>query len=351
MSARTYYWIPADRLREVLQPEPATLLLLSIVGAWLIYRFFLRQLSPERHLRLRRLFRNLVLHTAIAGLWLTAFWVGEGVLSGMRWYRIVPLVGLGALLWWSLVLLKLFRIVVFEYLFFSNMRTGVPVLIVNLLSLVLSLAIGSWILASVFEVHLAPLLATSAVFSIVLGLALQDTLGNLVAGLALQIDKPYGIGDWIEVADPTSGQRFTGQIKEISWRAVAMVSFTEEIIIIPNRQMAQAEVFNYSGRDRPFLRGLFYRIPYGQPIGRVREILLASLEGIPGVRPNPPPRVLFLESTENGMMFKLIYSLQDFGAQYVVADQINSTAMEKMAEAGIPIAAQRIEVVDQRAKG
>ena len=92
------------------------------------------------------------------------------------------------------------------------MRAGVPVLLVNLFSLLLSAVIGFWMMTGIFEFNLAPLLATSAVFSIVLGLALQDTLGNLFAGVALQLDKPYEMGAAIEVT--TSSQKWVGQVRK-----------------------------------------------------------------------------------------------------------------------------------------
>lgn len=337
-------WIPADRLAVVLQPEPAVLILLSIVAAWIGYKTLLRGLSSERHLRLRGLFRNVGWHTLASIAFLALYWALDNHLEGSYWVRVVPNIGLIALIWWSIVLIKIFRVFVFEYLFFTNMRAGVPVLIVNLLTLLLSCLVAAGILAGIFNFHLAPLLATSAVFSIVLGLALQDTLGNLVAGVALQFDKPYSIGDWIEVSNPANSQKTIGQVREISWRAVNLISFTEETITIPNRVVAQAEISNFSGRDRPFLRGQFYKIPYGHSLEKVRPLLLGALESIPGVRKVPVPIVLFLESNESWMLLKLIYSLHDFGAQFTVADQVNSSVIARLTEAGIPIASHRIEM-------
>ena len=339
-------WIPIERIKSALQPEPAFLILSLVATSWLLYRFLLKEISPERHKNLRKLFRNLLLHALMASAMLSAYWMLDNVLQpGERWFRMVPNVGLIALVWNAIVFVKVFRIMVFEYLFFMNMRTGVPVLIVNLLTLLLSLLLVAWILAGVFNFHLAPLLATSAIFSIVVGLALQDTLGNLVAGVALQLDKPYSIGDWIEVSNGMT--KYVGQVREISWRAVNLIGFTEETITIPNRVVAQAEVSNWSGKDRPFLRSQIYRIPYGQPLSKVREILLTTVAEVPGVRKIPAPLVLFLESTESWMQIKLVYSLQDYGGQYLMADQINTKVIEALAMGGVSLASQRLELVQK----
>ena len=120
---------------------------------------------------------------------------------------------------------------------------------------------ATWIGAEIFNIRLTPILATSAIFSLVLGLALQDTLGNLFAGVALQFDKPYEIGDWIEIQ--SSGQKWIGQVYEISWRATVLIASTEESITVPNRIVAQAQIANYSTKYRPITRSQLFRLPFG----------------------------------------------------------------------------------------
>jgi small-conductance mechanosensitive channel len=253
-----------------------------------------------------------------------------------------PTIGLSTLIWASIVFVKSCRILAFEYLFLLNMRAGVPLLLVNLLSLLLSVVLGGWILKSVFEFDLEPILATSAIFSVVLGLALQDTLGNLFAGVALQLDKPYELGDWVEVAN--GSQKWIGQVQEISWRATNLIAFTDEIITIPNRVMAQAEISNFSGKMRPFIRGHVFRIPFGFPAQQVRDTLLSALDSITSIRRDPAPVAFILDHTDSWVTFKLVYYIDDFGAQYRIGDQVIAAAMERLAEAGIPLASQRMAV-------
>ena len=104
--------------------------------------------------------------------------------------RVIAYLELGALIWSAIVFIKVTRILVFEYLYLSHMTVEFPLLLVNMFTLLLSIAVATWFAAEIFGVRLTPLLATSAVFSLVLGLALQDTLGNLFSGIALQFDPP-----------------------------------------------------------------------------------------------------------------------------------------------------------------
>lgn len=337
-------WIPIERIESVVQLEPALVILGLAVLSWLIYRIFLRSLSQERHQNLKRHFLNLLGHTMVAAGVFAGYLALERVEVSSEWTtRLIPYVGFVALLWGSVVFVKTARILAFEYLFIGHMRVGVPLLLVNLFTLLMSMVIAGWMATEVFGVRLTPLLATSAIFSIVLGLAMQDTLGNLFAGVALQFDKPYEIGDWIEVQ--SGGQRWTGQVYEISWRATALFSFTDEVITIPNRAMAQAEVSNFSTRHRPIVLSQAYRLPYGCSVHKVKELLLQSLDQVASLRKSPQPIVLVSETTESWITFKLIYFIDNFGAQYLVADQVNCAVLEAFKNAGIRLASPRLQVL------
>src|SRR5687768_13158370 len=82
------------------------------------------------------------------------------------------------------------------------------------------------------------LLTTSAVGAVVVGFALQDTLGNAFAGLALQSEKPFHIGNWIRVAD------FEGRVAEVTWRATKLRTKTGNFVIVPNNVVAQHAIVN-----------------------------------------------------------------------------------------------------------
>jgi small-conductance mechanosensitive channel len=173
-------------------------------------------------------------------------------------------------------------------------------------------------------------------------LALQDTLGNLFAGVALQFDKPYEIGDWIEIQN--DGQKWVGQVEEISWRATVMISFTEELITIPNRMLAQSQVSNFSARHSPVIRSQVYRLPFGADREKVKGLLREAALACQGVAKSPGPVVFITESTESWLSFKLIYYVHQFGRQYAIADEINERCLAALEGAQIRLATNRITV-------
>lgn len=338
--------ISFQRIDAFVQPEPALVILGFAIGAWVIYKLLLRDVSTDRHLRMRGYFSDLIFHLFVGGGLYAAYWGithGESFAAGVPWTsKLASWIGLATLLSGAVIAVKSWRILIFEYLVFGRMKAGVPVLLVNLFTLLATLGLTGWILSAVFAIRLAPILATSAVFSLVVGLALQDTLGNLFSGVALQMDKPYEIGDWIEVNDGAT--KWVGQVDEITWRATVLIGFTDEALTIPNRVMGQAKIANYSAKSRPFVRSQTFRIPYGAPIDLVKRLLIEIASKTSGVLETPAPFALISEAQESWISVRLIYFLDRFGQQYLVADQILTAALERFREEGIRLAAPRIVV-------
>ncbi len=338
-------WIPLDKIETFIQFEP----LLVIVGlaalSWFFYRLFLKNLNEERHRSLQAGFQNLAIHVAILLILTSTFFsiqhFGDPNLVSAK---INGYIGLFALFSGALVFIKTWRLLAFEYLFFGHMKVGVPVLLVNLFTLLLSIVLYSWIASEIFSVRVTPLLATSAVFSLVLGLALQDTLGNLFAGIALQLDKPYEIGDWVEIQ--TAGSRWIGMVNEISWRATVLIGVGRETLVIPNRVAAQAEILNFAAKQRPFFRRDAFKLPHDADFEVASKALIDATVGIDGIVDDPAPIVLLVEITESWMLVRLVYSLVDYGKQWVVTSLVQKQALKNLAQVGIKPAMQKVEIHD-----
>jgi small-conductance mechanosensitive channel len=337
-------WIPYERVEKLVQLEPALVVLGLSLGAWLIYRILLRSVSEERHRAFRSLFRNLVMHVTL-GTGLFSIYYGLQLLAAgsSTLERVTAYIGLLTILSGCTVFIKVSRILVYQYLVLGHMRVAVPILLVNLFTFLLAVGLSAWLATELLEIKIAPLLATSAVFSLVLGLALQDTLGNLFAGVALQFDKPYEIGDWVEIQ--SGAQKWVGQVDEISWRATVLIGLSDETMTIPNRVIAQAEVSNFSTRHRPLIRSQSFRIPHEAAVKPVKETLVRGAMTVPMIRKNPPPFVIVSETTESWTVYKLVYCIDNYGSQWLIGDQVISAAIEELRKTGLSIAAERLLVL------
>lgn len=289
--------------------------------AWVFYRFFLKEISSQRHENLKNRFRSLFLLYFLFLLMSLVYW-------GFRTSLVEHQELQKAFAYWALVsvyveaffLIRLAQVGLYLYLFFSHLSVGVPRLIANSFTLVFATFVLAWLTSEVFGFNITHLLATSAIFSVVLGLALQDTMGNFFSGIAMQMDRPFGIGDWVEIH--SGQQKWTGQIQEVNWRATLLLGFGDELISIPNKTMAQSQVLILShsaGTARCFQA---FRLQHSEDIPRVKEKILEVFYRHPGILQTPAPRALVLEVNESWVMLKVFYTLREYGTKYRLGDQL-----------------------------
>ncbi len=338
--------IKVHALYGLLQVEPYVLLGSLVVVAWIFYKFFLNEVNEERHKSIQNHFGLLLRHFGILTFFFLFFifmQTSEPQLG--RFANLTPYMGTLAFVWGNIVFVKTSRLIVLQYLFLGSMRHGVPLLLVNIFSLLLSILLAFWGISHIFGVDLGPLLATSAAASVILGLALQDTLGNLFAGISLQVDQNFEIGDWLEITSGT--QKATGQVKEMTWRSVTLVGFSEEVITFPNRFMANAQISNFSPLDQPILRRQVFRFSHGENITLVKQILEHAVAGISEIRGVPSPWAYTSDVNESWVEMKILYFIDHYGSQFNIGDKVYVRGMEALSAAGIKLSRQIIEVSDK----
>ena len=173
-----------------------------------------------------------------------------------------------------------------------------------------------WLLGSFFDVNLTSLLTTSAVFSLIIGLALQDTLGNLFAGLAIQIDNPFSIGDWVLIEGSEC------KVIEINWRSVKLMDRSNDMIVVPNNAIAKSSLVNYYAPKRDHLCRKNIGVSYDHPPNQVSAILIRSALGIDAVLKTPPPNVYLLEYSDFSIIYELRFWITDFEKARSIEDRV-----------------------------
>ncbi len=330
-------WIPIEQIQPLISYE-AFLVSSGLIGmAWIFYKLLLGKISTRRHRQLRDRFLITSLFVGLSGLLAGVYWILFWQhLQDPSLQKVSSYLGLVTLFVGAVAVIKIAQIYVYLYLFFSNMTTGVPRLIANLFTFVFSVFLFGLIGSSVFGLNIATIATTSAVFSLVLGLALQDTLGNLFSGLALQIDRPFHINDWVEIQD--GDQKWVGQIYEINWRATFIMSFSDELIMFPNKTISQSKIIILSQTLRPMRLNQVYRFSYDTPINEAKAALLEGAKGFPGIMADPGPTTLVTEVTESWMTIKLFYSLHDYGTRYQINDAVATKVMSILRERKLSLA-------------
>jgi CRP-like cAMP-binding protein len=203
------------------------------------------------------------------------------------------------------------------------------------------LVVGAALLAATFALaskagyNITGLIATSAVVTAVIGLSLQDTLGNTIGGLALQIDDSIHVGDWIKVGD------VNGKVAEIRWRYTAVETRNGETVLIPNSLLMKNQVVvlgRRAGRPVQWRRWVYFNVDFRhQPsdvIAAVTEALAAPIER---VSRDPLPQCILMGLEESFGRYAVRYWLTDLAVDDPTDSEVRTRIYFALTRAGIPL--------------
>jgi len=192
-----------------------------------------------------------------------------------------------------------------------------PSLVRSIFSIVAFTALFFLIFTYTFPgVNLGALFTTSAIFGVILGLALQDTLGNFFSGISLQADRPFQVGDVITVGD----QKHTGVIEEISWRAIKIRTFQNHVVVI-NNSTAAKEPLEVCPRDNLNARLVFFNTLYTDSPAKAIHVVREAVREADNVSQRITPIVRIRNLGDNGVDYEVKYWLDDY-AKYNDTDAL-----------------------------
>jgi small-conductance mechanosensitive channel/CRP-like cAMP-binding protein len=207
----------------------------------------------------------------------------------------------------AVLLLRAAELILFEFFFVRSGRKPVPVVLRDIGRALLTALLFVLIVKGFFPALNFNVLAVSSIIvGYVVGNATQDTLGNLVAGLALNSENSFSIGDWIAVGDRI------GKVTDITWRSTRMLTKNMEDIIVPNSTLSKEILVNFS-RPTPELRTrLQVGVSYDTPPNLVREVLLGAIRDVPGIDPVPLPKVRVVSYADSAVLYDIFFYVHDF---------------------------------------
>lgn len=235
---------------------------------------------------------------------------------------------------WSLAFaFALIRTVVSLTIVLMRLRTGrdIPKILRDVVDFSLYAMAGITIIKTQLAVDLTGLLATSAILSVVLGLALQDTLGNLFAGLALQFERPYEIGDWIIV------EGIAGRVMQVAWRSIKIETTRGEVITLPNSVVSKHSLRKVTRAQHTAAAELMIEVSYDAPPNRVKRVVLDVLGEIDGVLSEPPTQCFVNGFQENGVRYRIRYYVKDYPQIDRLADELYSRLWYRLRREGMEI--------------
>ena len=214
------------------------------------------------------------------------------------------------ILWMAVVIIavRYINYLIFQVALRSSTQNEISSLIRTILSVIVCIVAFFIIFQSQYPtVQLAPLFTGSTILGIVVGLALQDTLGNLFAGIALQADQPFQIGDVINIQN----NRWTGVVEQVSWRGVKIRTFQNKIVVISNSSLGK-EFIEVAARDNLNARVVFFNTIYSASPSRTIHLIREAVRQVENVSQKIRPIVRIRNLGDNGIDFEVKYWLEDY---------------------------------------
>ena len=185
-------------------------------------------------------------------------------------------------------------------------------------------------------IELFGLLASLAVFSLIIGLAMQQTLGNIVNSFMLALDQPFEVGDRIEV------EGFVGSVASVGILSTKILTHEENLVVIPNNSLVNSTVINHArgggdgvGRRISLVQDI--GVGYSEDIDHVKYTILKLMRECPYVLSKPEPRVLLIELGDYAKTFRMYGWVEDYSDEFVARDWLLKNIDEKFDSEGIEI--------------
>ena len=185
---------------------------------------------------------------------------------------------------------------------------------------------------SAWNVNISPLLATAGIAGLAIGLAVKDSLSNILGGLQLVLDRTFKVGDKVQLE---SGEM--GVILDIGLRSTKMKTYDNEVIYIPNGYLANAKIKNFTHPDVSIRVNVEFGVVYGSNTEKVRQVVLDALKKIETVIEEPEPVVQFLKMSDFSLDFVARAWVKEYTEAYETKIRMTDEIYNALNAAGIGI--------------
>lgn len=268
----------------------------AVVVAGLLQIVLYRVAGGRQLLRQNTVIAVLVMLASVVGWWLPHLKLQE---AG-AWFAAAAVLIMGVLL------IRLFGLVLFRSLL--PLAGLMPPRIIEDILLVLAYLAWGMVRLRYAGLDLASLVTTSAVITAIVAFSMQETLGNILGGIALQIDNSVRIGDWIKVDE------VRGKVIEVHWRHTAVLTNNGDVVVIPNGMLMRSRVDVFSSAIRPhFRRWVYFPLHSQEPPQAVIPVVEKTIReaDIPFIAAEPAPQCVVMDYKDGATIYALRYWLTD----------------------------------------
>jgi small-conductance mechanosensitive channel len=247
-----------------------------------------------------------------------------------------------------LVFIALWRLIVFVTKWYSRELAPMTEMKLDEQMIPLFIRVAQIVLALValvmllghFEVDVSALVATLGVGSLAVALAAKETLEDTLAGFVIMIDRPFRIGDRIEIQDLDTW----GDVVDIGLRSSRIRTRDNRMAIVPNSIIGKSLIVNYSYPDTQYRIQIHIGVEYGTEIENARETIISAVQEVEGVLPGKSVEALFLEFGDSALIFRVRWWLESYVDTRRMFDRVNSAIYKALNDQGIGIPNPQLDV-------
>ncbi len=183
-----------------------------------------------------------------------------------------------------------------------------------------------------FNYDIFSLVTALGIGSLAIGMAAKDTMAHMISGFTLMLDRPFRIGDRIQL---TGGQ--IGDVLDIGLRSTKIKTLDNQQLIIPNSDLCNTILTNQAFPDQRAKGRINVGVAYGSDVDLVKAILVTTAQGIEGVLPDPAPESYFASFGDSCLNMSLFFWVQEYSQLFAVTDKINTGIIRSFRENNIEI--------------
>src|SRR5437773_10219464 len=303
--------------------QRAALTIVAFIGTFIVALSFGRFLKRRAEVRLGILYQLFCLALA--------FYVALAVYGLEAPWRVH--VGAAAILLSTALVVALVNRYVWDIYFERRKQTPIPHFLREVVALVIFVVALLFVLSFAYHAErgLKSVVATSGIAAVILGLAGQNLLGGIIAGMSLQINRPYRVGDWLQVGD-----RFA-EVMEINWRSTRLRTNDAIYLDIPNNEIVKSTIVNLHYPTEVHAMRIRVGVDYNVPPNRVKDTLTRAAQSAVNVLPEPKVRVFLVDFADHAVIYEIKYYMGNHSRINETNDAIRTNVWYELKRQGITI--------------
>src|SRR6059036_2042545 len=242
-------------------------------------------------------------------------------------------VGAAVILLSTALVVALINRYIWDFYFEKKRQTPIPHFLREVVGGIIFLIVLLFVLSYGYhaETQLKGLLAGSGVVAIIVGFAGQNLFAGIIGGISIQINKPYKVGDWLQV-----GERFA-EVMEINWRSTRLRTNDAIYLDIPNNEMVSHEIVNLHYPTEVHAMRIRVGVEYKNPPSRVKDAMLRAASTAEGVLPEPKVKVFLVDFAEFAVIYEIKFYMGNHSRINEINDAVRTNVWYELKRQGITI--------------